>query len=62
MEKFISYEKLSKKEKSALNAKKRGSWNGINPVTRKVENRKAYNRKRAQKWDLNDLQSVLFDF
>jgi len=50
MQKFIPFEKLSKKKKKELNAKNRGSWYGINPVTRKPENSKAYNRKKAQKW------------
>lgn len=62
MNKFVPFEKLSKKKQREINAQKRGSWNGVNPVTRKTENIKAYNRKRAQKQDLNDLQSVLFDY
>ena len=57
MNKFVPFEKLSKKKQREINAQKRGSWNGVNPVTRKTENIKAYNRKRAQKQDLNDLQS-----
>lgn len=50
MKKLIPYEKLSKKKRRELNAKKRGSWGGMNPVTRKPENPKAYNRKKAQRW------------
>ena len=50
MEKFIPYEKLSKKKKRELDAKRRGSWGGLNPVTRKPENSRAYNRPKAQKW------------
>ena len=50
MEKFIPFEKLSKKKQRELNAAKRGSWGGFNPVTRKPENPKAYNRRKAQKW------------
>lgn len=46
MEKFVPFEKLSKKKKRELNAIRRKDWNGINPVTRKPENPKAYNRKR----------------
>lgn len=45
MEKFISFEKLSKKKKKELNSKKRKSWNGTNPATKKAENKKRYNRK-----------------
>ena len=51
------YEKLSKKKKRELDAGKRTIW-AISPVTRKSENPKAYNRKKAQKWT-NDPDSVL---
>ena len=59
MEKFIAYEKLSKKKKREQDAKRRGSWGGVNPVTRKPENPKAYNRRKARKWD-HDSSAVLF--
>lgn len=61
MEKFIPLEKLSKKKQRELHAKRRGSWQGINPVTRKIENPKAYNRKKAQKWK-EDSTTVPFAF
>ena len=61
MEKFIAYEKLSKKKKRELDAKRRGSWGGVNPVTRKPENPKAYNRRKARKWD-HDSSAVLSCF
>ena len=48
MEKFIPYEKLSKKQKRALDAARRGSWGGLSPVTRRAENPKAYKRKKAR--------------
>lgn len=57
MEKFIPYEKLSKKKQRELNAQRRGSWYGVNPVTRKPENPKAYNRSKARNWR-NDPDSV----
>ena len=50
MEKFIPYEKLSKKEKRKLDQAGRQTWNGLNPVTRKPENSKAYNRNKARNW------------
>ena len=50
MEKFIPYEKLSKKKQRELNAMKRGTWGSFNPVTRKPANPKAYNRRTAQRW------------
>ena len=61
MEKIIPYEKLSKKKQRELDAAKRGSWNGLNPVTRRPENAKAYNRRKAQKWSV-DSASVPFLF
>lgn len=61
MKKFIPYEKLSKKEKKALDALRRGSWGDVNPVTRKSPNPKAYNRRKAQNWR-DDSNSVLFSF
>ena len=50
MEKFIPYEKLSKKEKRRLDLAKRQTWGELNPVTRKPVNSKAYNRKKSQAW------------
>lgn len=60
MEKFIPFEKLSKKKQRELNSLKRRNWNGINPTTRKSENPKAYNRKKAQK--RNEFDFVPFCF
>ena len=46
MEKFVSFEKMSKKEQKKLNAEKRRDWNGLNPVTRITpDNKKVYKRK-----------------
>lgn len=61
MEKFVPYEKLSKKEQRKINKARRGTWGDINPVTRKPQNNKAYSRKRAQAWkkDLPNLRSFL---
>ena len=50
MEKFIPYEKLSKKEKRKIDQAKRQTWGELNPVTRKPENSKAYNRNKARNW------------
>ena len=61
MAQFIPYEKLSKKKQRELDAKKRTTWNGVNPVTRKPENPKAYNRKKAQAWK-NDSSFAPFAF
>ena len=61
MEKFIPFEKLSKREQQKRNAARRGSWYGLNPVTRKPESSKAYHRRKAQKWS-EDSGSVPFAF
>jgi len=46
MEKFIPYEKLSRKEKKKTDSARRGTWNGISPVTRVADtDRKKYRRK-----------------
>ena len=50
MEKFIPYEKLSKKEKRKIDQAKRQTWGELNPVTRKPANSKVYNRRKTQDW------------
>ena len=50
MEKFIPYEKLSKKEKRKIDMARRQTWGELNPVTRKPENSKAYNRNKTRNW------------
>lgn len=60
MEKFVPYEKLSKKKRRELDAARRGSWGGLNPVTRKPQNSKAYKRKKTWKWDRDDPAPRLF--
>ena len=59
MEKFIPYEKLSKKEKRKIDKARRQTWGELNPVTRKPANSKAYNRRKAQSWK-KDSGSVPF--
>ncbi len=59
MEKFIPYEKLSKKEKRRRDAMRRGTWGALDPVTRKGPNPRAYNRKKTRKW-MEDPYSVSF--
>lgn len=50
MEKFIPYGKLSKKEKRKRNNARRSTWGVFDPVTRKPQNSKAYNRSKARNW------------
>ena len=46
MTRFIPRTKLSKKARKELDAKKRTTW-AFSPVTKKVESKKIYNRKKA---------------
>ena len=50
MEKLVPYEKLSKKKQKEWNILRRNTWGELNPVTRKPENPKAYNRRKARNW------------
>jgi len=65
MEKYIPYEKMSKKMRREYDAKKRGGWGEINPVTRRSENPAAYNRnaekRKTRKWS-DDSSAVSFHF
>lgn len=47
MHKFIPRNKLSKKARKELDSSKRRTWDGFNPVTKTVECKKLYNRKKA---------------
>lgn len=49
MQKHIPFNKLSKKAQKAVNAERRNDWGVTNPVTKKIESRKAYNRARAKR-------------
>jgi len=45
---YIPLEKQSKRKQKAYHAQQRGNWGNINPITKKVENKKAYNRKKSK--------------
>ena len=51
MVKLIPISKQSKKAQRKFFASKRGSWNGISPVTRIVPNRRSYDRNRIKRED-----------
>lgn len=53
MKKMISKAKLSKKARKKLNAEKRTTW-AFSPVTRRVESKKIYNRKKISRTDQED--------
>ena len=50
---MISKAKLSKKARKNLNAEKRTTWT-FSPVTRRVESKKIYNRKKISRTDQED--------
>lgn len=50
MKKYVPYEKLSKKKKREWDARGRGGWGGLTPVTRRPKSPKAYDRRKARRW------------
>ena len=58
MEKFIPYEKLSKKQRRQLDRRRRNDWGELKPVSRKIESGKIYKRKKAKQEE--DLDASLF--
>ena len=54
MNHFVPLEKRSKKEQKAYHEMQRRDWNGVNPVTRTMQDAKAYDRKK-QKSELRKL-------
>lgn len=49
MKKLIPLKKQSKSAQKEYAALKRGSWEGIKPITRVAESKKKYSRKRLAK-------------
>ena len=49
--KWTPLEKQNKKSRRSFYAAKRGSWNGISPVTRTVQSGKIYDRNRMKQAD-----------
>ena len=50
MERFVPYEKLSKRKKRQIDSARRGGWGALNPVTRTAPNPKAYDRSKSRRW------------
>lgn len=48
MKRTVPLAKQSKKAKKAYYAEQRGSWHGVDPVTKTVPSGKAYNRTKAR--------------
>jgi len=53
MTQMVPLKKQSKRAQKEYHARQRGSWNGLNPVTRVVPNGKAYDRNKAKR-DMRD--------
>ena len=59
-QRYVPLEKRSKREQREYHAEQRGSWGGINPVTRKPPNPKAYIRKKpGQRYEHEPLPGFL---
>lgn len=54
-EKFVPFEKLSKKKQRELNKRQRTTWGSLDPTTRKPENSKAYNRNKRREMDRREV-------
>ena len=57
--KFVPKEKLGKKAKRELDRARRATWGGVNPVTRRAENKKAYKRTKPASWYMDDSMRAL---
>ena len=58
MEKFIPYEKPSKKEKRKADQARRRTWGELNPATRKPLNSRAYDRNKTRNWKREDHEAI----
>ena len=58
MNSFIPREKLGKRARKAQDQRKRILWDDVNPVTRKTENKKRYNRKKSPRWYNDDSTGI----
>ena len=62
---FIPLKKQSKRARKEFYEARRGSWEGMNPVTRTVPSKKVYDRKKQKQADhrsYSDRPSACFCF
>ena len=59
MDRFIERAKMSKKARRELDAKRRVTWD-FSPVSRRVESRKIYNRKKRSRGRTDDFGAGSF--
>ena len=50
-QKYVTLDKMNKKQKREFYSSLRGTWGEFNPTTRKVKNGKAYDRNRLKRED-----------
>lgn len=53
MAQMVPLNKRSKKAQKEYHAKQRGSWHGVNPITRTVPSGKVYDRNRVKRTSLS---------
>ena len=58
MKRFIPREKLGKKARKQLDSEQRATW-AFSPVTKKVENKKLYNRKKKPHDRYDDYECII---
>jgi hypothetical protein len=51
MNKFVPYEKMSKKRQKLEDKKNRQDWGSVKPVTQVAKNGKAYARSKIRQWE-----------
>ena len=57
---FLPREKLGKKAQRALDREKRVTWDGVNPVTKRIESKKLYQRTKPSRLYTDDGMGVFF--
>ncbi len=63
MKKFVSADKMTKKQRKALNDAQRKTWGGVNPVTQKIPDKKKVNqqsRKWRDEWPVGIFVCILY--
>lgn len=58
MDKFIPYEKLSKKEKKKLNAQKRSRFANVDMTQRCIDSKKKYDRNKLKSRRRDDTSGI----
>ena len=57
LEKFVPKEKMSKKAKKKMAAERRGTW-AFSPITKKIDSKKIYNRKKISQTRYDDGREI----